>query len=93
MARPCDYGRFRPEHSRPGVFGGGKDEVQPLQGVDRLMTDLLPLEQLHQSAVKLLQLGLLNLPEEKKKYAQSADGFVSAKSFHLLVKPERLTQR
>lgn len=47
---------------RPGVLGGREDEVQPLQGVDSLMTELLPLEQLDQSAVKLLQLRLLDLP-------------------------------
>ena len=47
---------------RPGVLGGREDEVQPLQGVHSLMTELLPLEQLDESAVKLVQLRLLDLP-------------------------------
>lgn len=38
------HGRL--ELLRPGVLGGREDEVQPLQGVDSLMTELLPLEQL-----------------------------------------------
>lgn len=36
--------------------------MQPLQGVHSLMTELLPLEQLDESAVKLVQLRLLDLP-------------------------------
>lgn len=31
---------------RPGILGGGEDEVQPLQGVDSLMTELFRPEQL-----------------------------------------------
>ncbi len=41
------YGRCRLELLRPGVLGGREDEVQPLQGVDSLMAELLPLEQPH----------------------------------------------
>lgn len=40
------HGRRKSELLRPGVLGGGEDEVQPLQGVDSLMTELLHLEQL-----------------------------------------------
>lgn len=56
--------RRRLELLRPGVLGGGQNEVQPLKGVHSLMAELLRLEQLHQSAVKLLQLRLLDLPEK-----------------------------
>lgn len=56
------YWRFRLELLRPGVLGGREDEVQPLQGVHSLMAELLPLEQLDESAVKLVQLRLLDLP-------------------------------
>jgi len=44
-----------------GVLVGSKNEVQPPQGVHGLMAELLHLEELIKSAVKLLQLGLLNL--------------------------------
>lgn len=51
---------------RPGELGGKQDDVQPLQGVDGLMTELLRLQQLQQSAVKLLQLRLFNFPRNNK---------------------------
>lgn len=53
---------------RPGVLGGREDEVQPLQGVDSLMTKLLPLEQFRQSAVELLQLRFMDLPVIDKQF-------------------------
>ena len=53
---------IRLELLRPGVLCGREDEVQPLQGVHSLMAELLPLEQLDESAVKLVQLRLLDLP-------------------------------
>lgn len=51
---------------RSGELGGKQDDVQPLQRVHRLMTQVLRLEQLHQAAVKLVQLRLLNLPRNQK---------------------------
>lgn len=63
---------------RPGELVGREDEVQPLQGVDGFVTELLPLEQLHQSAVKLLQLRLLDLPG---KHTYISLIFASAMSF------------
>lgn len=45
---------------RSGVLVGGKDEVQPMQGVQQLMADLLGLEQLYKPDVELLQLRVLN---------------------------------
>lgn len=40
------HGGYRRELLRPGVLGGGEYDVQPLQGVDSLVAELLPLEQL-----------------------------------------------